>query len=448
MVQHLAAVAVSVWDHTEVCRVRLEKALADERADPVGTPVGPNTEPATESHEPAPAAQQEPASSSSGPAAPMAAQHYRNEQMDSPMGPQERRERKGARPSETPSSDIYGRPVVKARPASSPMIVPTAEGSGPVILSASASSSEDELTIGGLHVIDQIDAVATLVPEEDVWQFEATDTCTTETRMQHREQESIAAVDNQDPSATESIEACEARTGERLNSEEVRKERAKEVRELDEFDVKMEVDESDMPSTPGKKIWSKWVETRKDPNSSAIRRRLCATEVNTGESRSDTFAATPPLKFVRLILSWATSYKPKRANASMIIAVFDISVSFFHGKLRKVIHVPPPKDPRKKVKIQRLLKSLYGTRAASQVFATYVEEGLNEHGFQRNAVVPCLYWSATLEALGVHWGYDFIFGIPDDKADDLEQLMREVFKVKTCERIGHGFLTSVELLHK
>ena len=166
------------------------------------------------------------------------------------------------------------------------------------------------------------------------------------------------------------------RTGEKLDSEEVRKERAKEVRELDEFEVKMEVGESEMRLTPGKKIWSKWVETRKDPNSSAIRCRLCATEVNTGESRSDTFAATPPLKFVRLILSWAASYKPKRAKPSMIIAVFDISVAFFHGKVRKVIYVVPPKDLRKKGKIWRLLKSLYGTCDASQVFATYVEEGL------------------------------------------------------------------------
>ena len=105
-------------------------------------------------------------------------------------------------------------------------------------------------------------------------------------------------------------------------------------------------------------------------------------------------------------------------------------------------------DLRKKGKIWRLLKSLYGTRDASQVFATYVEEGLNEHGFQRNAMVPCLYWDAVLEAHGVHWGDDFIFGIPDDRADDLEQLMREVFKVKTCERIGPGFLTSVEFLHR
>ena len=49
---------------------------------------------------------------------------------------------------------------------------------------------------------------------------------------------------------------------------------------------------------------------------------------------------------------------------------------------------------------------------------------------------------------GVHWGDDFIFGIPDDKAVDLEQLMREVFKVKICERIGPGFLTSVKFLHR
>ena len=179
---------VGLGPHTEACRVRLEKALADERASagPVGAGVGPITEPA---------------SSSSGPAAPVPRQNLQNEQMDSPMelGAQERRERKGARPSETPASEISGRPVVKAKPASPPMIVPMAEGSGTVVLSAPVSSSKDEMTIGGLYVIDGIDVVATLVSEEDVWQFEATETCTTETQMQDREQESIAVVDYEDP---------------------------------------------------------------------------------------------------------------------------------------------------------------------------------------------------------------------------------------------------------
>ena len=67
------------------------------------------------------------------------------------------------------------------------MIVPTAEGSGTVVLSAPTSFSKDETTIGGLYVIDGIDVVATLVPEEDVWQFGATRTCITETQMQDGE---------------------------------------------------------------------------------------------------------------------------------------------------------------------------------------------------------------------------------------------------------------------
>ena len=136
------------------------------------------------------------------------------------------------------------------------MIVPTAEGSGTVLLSTPASSSKHEMTIGGLYVIDRMDVVATLVPEEHVWQFEATETCTTETQMQDGEQESIAVVDYEDPSATEAIEAYDARTGGKLDSEEMRKGRVKEVRELDEFEVKMEVGELEMRLTLGKKSLS------------------------------------------------------------------------------------------------------------------------------------------------------------------------------------------------
>ena len=143
------------------------------------------------------------------------------------------------------------------------------------------------------------------------------------------------------------------------------------MRELDEFEVEMEVDESEMRVTPGRRIWSKWVETRKD-------RARKSTRVN----RDLTSLRQRLLKFVRLILSWAASWKPKRANASMIIAVFDISVPFFHGKVRKVMYVVLQKDLRKKVKIW--IKSLNGTRDASQVFATHVEEGLSEHENNKN----------------------------------------------------------------
>ena len=111
---------VGLGPHTEACRVRLEKALADERADPVEAPVGPITEPTSESHDSVPAAQQEPASSSSCWADANAKPSERADGFTNELGPQERRERKGAWPSETPTSEISGRQVVKARPASPP----------------------------------------------------------------------------------------------------------------------------------------------------------------------------------------------------------------------------------------------------------------------------------------------------------------------------------------
>ena len=246
---------VGLGPHTEACRVRLEKALTDERASasPVGAGV---TEPAIESQEPAPAAQQEPASSSSSPAAPMPTQNLMNEQMDSPMelGAQERRERKGARPSETPTSEISGRPAVQARPASPPMIVPTAEGSGTVVLSAPASSSKDEMTLGGLYVVDGIDVVATLVPERKMCgslrqqkRAPPNPRCRTESRNQLR------LWTTRIPARRKPLRLTTREQVKKLDSEEVRKERAKEVRELDESEVKMEVDESEIRSTPARK---------------------------------------------------------------------------------------------------------------------------------------------------------------------------------------------------
>ena len=120
---------VGLGSHTEGCRVRLEKVLADERASasPVGAGIGPIAEPATEPRQPPPAEQLEPASSSSGPAVPMPTQNLQKEQLDSPteLGAQERRERKGARPNEMLSSEISERSLVKARPASPPTIVET-----------------------------------------------------------------------------------------------------------------------------------------------------------------------------------------------------------------------------------------------------------------------------------------------------------------------------------
>ena len=143
---------------------------------------------------------------------------------------------------------------MNAKPAHSPTIAPMMESLGLIDLLDPAPLSKDETTIGSLHAINGIDVVAAFVPEEDVWQFEVMKTCAREIRFQDGQQESIAIVDREDPSVSKAINACEARKGEKLNSEEMRKRNAKEVQEFDEFEVKMKVVKSETRMTPGKKV--------------------------------------------------------------------------------------------------------------------------------------------------------------------------------------------------
>ena len=67
---------------------------------------------------------------------------------------------------------------------------------------------------------------------------------------------------------------------------------------------------------------------------------------------------------------------------------------------------------------------------------------LNEHGLQKDALVPWWYWKATSKTCSVHWGDGFIPAIVGVRANDLEQLMRETFKVRACEHVDPGFLTT------
>ena len=77
------------------------------------------------------------------------------------------------------------------------------------------------------------------------------------------------------------------------------------------------------------------------------------------------------------------------------------------------------------------------------MFATHVEEGLNEHGLQKDALVPWWYWKATLKTCSVYQKDGFIPAISSVRANDLE---RETFRVRTCERVDLGSLTTVEIL--
>ena len=191
--------------------------------------------------------------------------------------------------------------------------------------------------------------------------------------------------------------------------------------------------------TPGKKVWSKWVETRKYPNklwyeSSGLSPREGSTQLKSGTKCTKR-------------CGWSSGHFGLHPRQSSLQHVRLANASFADLKARRnrdtvSFYVVPLEDLRMKRKIWSLL------RETSQVFATHVEEGLNEHGLQKDALVPWWYWKATLKTCSVHWRDGFILAIASVRANDLEQLVRETFRVRACECVNPGFLTTVEILRR
>ena len=228
------------------------------------------------------------------------------------------------------------------------------------------------------------------------------------------------------------VNVCEARTVEKLDSQEMRKRKAKEVQEFDELEVKMKVVKTEARMKPGKKVWSKGVETRKDPNKLWYESSGLSPREGSAQSKSRTKCAKR--------CGWSSGNFELHPRQRSLQRVHLANASFADLKARWnrdtiSFYVVPPKDLRRKRKIWSLLKNRCGIRDASQVFAIHVEEDLNEHGLLEDALVPWWYWKATLKTCSVHWGGGVIPAISGLRANDLEQLMRETFRVRVCEGV-------------
>ena len=60
-----------------------------------------------------------------------------------------------------------------------------------------------------------------------MWHFEVTKTCARGIQLQDGGQESVAIVNHEDPNVSKTINVYEARMGEKLDSKEMRKRKAK-----------------------------------------------------------------------------------------------------------------------------------------------------------------------------------------------------------------------------
>ena len=222
-------------------------------------------------------------------------------------------------------------------------------------------------------------------------------------------------------------------SGALLKPEDVKRAREEEVSIAHKLKVYREATEEEMVADGCKPIPIRWIDINKgDADKVFVRSRMVAQEtrnrsdLGTGpESMSATFAATPPLEAMRVLLSLlmsgreakAKSWLAKMKNAKQfskydgeqVLGFYDVSRAHWHAKARRNIYVRPPKeDTSIRTGLAKLLKSMYGTRDAAQCWDALCEEVMAAIGFDVGVYSPCAYFHKDKEASCIRHGDDFI----------------------------------------
>jgi len=179
------------------------------------------------------------------------------------------------------------------------------------------------------------------------------------------------------------------------------------------------------------------------------RSRLVARQIRALEGSDATyFAPAPPLEALRTVLSLARTsvgkYRPnldpRHANRTQV-STLDISRAYFNAIKDKddaTFVELPPEDPDHGRLIARLLRHMYGTRAAADGWQEEYSTTLVSLGFTQGRSSPCLFHHAARNLFCSVHGDDFTTTGGRLDLDWFEAAMQERYELTIGPRLGPG----------
>ena len=169
-----------------------------------------------------------------------------------------------------------------------------------------------------------------------------------------------------------------------------------------------------------------------------VRSRLVAMEVAHG-IRFDTFAGTSPLECIKIITSGAASIKNERGRHTRVLALYDISVAFWHVQLPhdEPIAMYPPREEEAGY-LWQIKRAMYGTRRASRPFQEHMKGVLGEAGYAALKVCHQVYCCREADSMAAVHGDDIIAEGEPEKLNRLDEVLNQLVVVKVLDRIGAG----------
>ena len=192
----------------------------------------------------------------------------------------------------------------------------------------------------------------------------------------------------------------------------------------------------------GKKVRCQWLgEMKEEANGSFVRSRLVAMEVAMAYDLIRSLALHLS-KCVKIIISRATSIKNDRGRHTRVLALYDISVAFWHAQRLhdEPIAMYPPRGDEEAGYVWQMKRAMYGTRRASRLFQEHMKGVHKEAGHAAPKVCHQVYHCLGTDSMAAIHGDDIIADGEPEKLDRLDVVLKQLVVVKVLDRIGPGAL--------
>ena len=209
------------------------------------------------------------------------------------------------------------------------------------------------------------------------------------------------------PSASASVvgPVFDANTGAELDPEKVAIARQEELAWVHRQNLYKKVPESQAFAAGKTPITMKWVDRNKgDLEHPNYRSRIVCREVKRARDAEyipeyASFSAMPPLESLKLLFSLMTTLKVSKKNRKPLkLRLIDISRAHFYGRAQREVYVTLPEGDQEDGMIGLLLRSMYGTRDAANIWQQSYTELLLSAGFKRCPAFPAIFFHEELEA--------------------------------------------------
>jgi hypothetical protein len=217
-------------------------------------------------------------------------------------------------------------------------------------------------------------------------------------------------------------------TGEQLPDDEVHAAERQEMKLWARFGVTEPAAYAQATAAGGEIVRTRWVRRRK-PNGQ-VKCRLVAQDFNLGQPR-DTFAATPNMVVVRLLLYYA-------CRDRLDVCFGDLTGAFLHAASadlgRRPLYLVPPKNYWEAVELWHALRVVYGYREGPRLFQEHVAATLEKRGTRRMKGDACMFRFKSC-LIVVHVDDLIVAGRVADR-EELTRILHEEFEIKISEVMG------------